>query len=540
MLRISSQIYTRRKTTLKIEKEFIDNHQVSLTVEADGDQFESMKRRAARKIAKRIKIPGFRPGKAPYQVIVRNIGEGSIIEEALEMYVNDIYPKVLDEAEIQPYGPGSLDDVVSMDPPVLKFIIPLEAEVVLGNYHAVRKTYEPTEVSDEDVDQVLENLRERQAVIEPVDRPASTGDLVTVKVSANRIEESMGEDDDLTLIEERSMPIIINSDDTDEDEWPFPGFSQNIIDLSEGDEKSFSYSYPEDSEPENFRGVEAEFHVVVESVKERTLPELDEEFVASLGEFETIEELRAEIHSSLEEQEARTYNENYDDEVLAQVIEESEIKYPPQMLESEIDSVIRNFEQSLGQQGLDLDLYLKTRSLDMDGLREEVIPTAEERLKRTLVLLELAKAEDLQVDPEQVQVEAQMTMSYLSQSMTRKDVRKLNEQGVYANILSNITADLILRESMDRLRNISSGKLEEEQKAALEKEEKTTEVAGDTDDQVDDVTDEISEGKGEASVNSETDAELETESESNEENLQERPPAAVVEQDEDNPTDEHN
>ena len=192
---------------MKIETEIQEDHQAKLTVEVEVDVMEGMKRRAARKIARRVRIPGFRPGKAPYQVIVRQLGEGAILEEALEMLVEDIYPKIIEDTEIKPYGPGSLDNVVSLEPPVLEFMVPLDAEVTLGDYRSLRKPYEPSEVSDDDVNKVLENLRERQAVIEPVERPAQEGDLVTVRLSATK--RTQVEDEDPNLISERSAPMIV-------------------------------------------------------------------------------------------------------------------------------------------------------------------------------------------------------------------------------------------------------------------------------------------------------------------------------------------
>jgi hypothetical protein len=131
------------------------------------------------------------------------------------------------------------------------------------------------------------------------------------------------------------------------------------------------------------------------------------------------------------------------------------------MLDQEINNVVGNLEERLSQQGLDMDLYLKTRSLDMDGLREEMTPVAESRLKQTLLLLELAKTEDLQLDPNQVQNEAQSTLDFYKQTMPKKDARKLSDQNVYSNLVSNIMADMLIRQSMDRLREIFRGLFDE-------------------------------------------------------------------------------
>ncbi|MCK4898867.1 MAG: trigger factor family protein, partial [Anaerolineales bacterium] len=196
---------------MNIDSVPLEDHQVKITVEVDPDSFESSKRRAARKLSKRAKIPGFRPGKAPYPVIVRHIGESVILEEAVEITIDEIYPKVIEEAEIEPYGPGTLEGIPEMDPPTFEFIVPLRATVELGDYQSIRFPYELEDITDNDVDDVINNLREQQAVIEPVERSAQEGDLVTVRVNALRTQ--IEEDEDPKLIDNRSIPIVIEAED---------------------------------------------------------------------------------------------------------------------------------------------------------------------------------------------------------------------------------------------------------------------------------------------------------------------------------------
>ena len=169
---------------MKIDTQPLEDHQVKLTVEVENEKLSEAKIRAARQLAKKVKIPGFRPGKAPYQVVVRQIGDAAILEEAMELLIDDIYPKVIEEADIHPYGPGKLEQIVSTEPPTFEFVIPLEAKVVLGDFRSIRRPYELKEIPEQDVENVLDDLRERQAVIEPVDRPAQPGDLVDVRLSA--------------------------------------------------------------------------------------------------------------------------------------------------------------------------------------------------------------------------------------------------------------------------------------------------------------------------------------------------------------------
>lgn len=461
---------------MKIESQPLEDHQVKLTVEVEPETFESAKRRAARQASKRTKIPGFRPGKAPYQVVVRQVGEATIIEEALELLVKDIYPKVIDEAEINPYGPGQLENVESMDPLVLEFVVPLEAEVELGDYSSISQPYEPKEVTEKEVDDVLNDLRERQAVLEPVERPAEEGDKVFVRLSG--IRKNVEEGENPTLVSERSMSVLIKPEETDSSEegdsqeWPFPGFSRQLIGHSPQDELTLMHTFSEDWDFESLRGEEAEFHVFIEDVKSQTLPELDDEFASSLGEYDTLEELIKDIRAGLEQQALETYNEDYDSQILKEAIDQATIEYPPQMLENEIDSVIHNLEHRLEEQNLDMELYLKTRDMDMDALREEARPVAETRLKQSLFLFELAKAENIEVEPEELQTETIRTMSSLSRTLSEKEARQLSNEGVINNLATSIMADMLTQRSLERLRKIASGQLEKEPE-----EESTTEVS---------------------------------------------------------------
>lgn len=456
---------------MKIESQPLENHQVKLTVEVEPDVLEAAKHRAARQLAKRTKIPGFRPGKAPYNVITRQLGEANILEEAMDLLVSDIYPKVIEESGIHPYGPGNLEKIASMEPPVLEFVVPLEAEVKLGDYKSISSPYEPKEVSEQDVTNVLQDLLERQAVIEPVERPAQEGDVVAVRLSAHRTQEEEGQDP--SLIRERSMPIIVQPETGEseqaEKEWPYPGFSRNLIGLSAGDERSLTHTFAEDADFESLRGVEAEFHFTVENVKSRTLPELNDEFATTVGEYADLAALQADIRQSLEQQAQESYDSEYGEKVLEEAVAQSEIQYPPQMLEREIDSVVDSLKSRLEQQKLDMDLYLKTREMDMAGLREEARPVAETRLRKSLVLLEIAKFEDIKVEQEELQSETMRTMDALSRSLPEKEARRLGNRDVFSSLVGSVMADMLTHKSMERLRDIASGKAaEQEAQAAAE------------------------------------------------------------------------
>ena len=463
---------------MNIDSVPLEDHQVKITVEVDPESFESSKRRAARKLSKRAKIPGFRPGKAPYPVIVRHIGESVILEEAVEITIDEIYPKVIEEAEIEPYGPGTLEGIPEMDPPTFEFIVPLRATVELGDYQSIRFPYELEDITDNDVDDVINNLREQQAVIEPVERSAQEGDLVTVRVNALRTQ--IEEDEDPKLIDNRSIPIVIEAEDVDESqEWPYPGFSRELIGTSKDDEKTSIHSYLKDSPIEAFQGLETEFTILVEDVRSRTLPEQNGEFAQSVGEFETLDDLRSTIRENLELQSRQSYDNEYDDEVLEGIVGISTIKYPPQMLEQEINIVINNMKSQLESQGLDIDLYLKSREIDMDGLREEAKPVAEARLEKSLVLLEIAEKENIQVDPEELQEETSQTLEQASRALSEKELRELTSKDSATNLVSNIMMDLTLRHTQERIRDIARGSGSQDESVESAKDESVTEISPD-------------------------------------------------------------
>lgn len=474
----------------------LEDHQVKITVEVDPDSFESSKRRAARKLSKRAKIPGFRPGKAPYPVIVRHIGEAAILEEAIELTVDDIYPIAIESSEIEPYGPGTLESIPEMDPPIFEFVVPLRATVDLSDYKAVRLPYELKDITEDDIDDVVNNLREQQAIIEPVDRSAQEGDLVTVRLNALRTK--IEEDEDPKLIENRSFPVVIEADDNETDEWPFPGFSKELIGTSKGEEKTIRYSYPEDSPIEAYRGLDVEFILEIEDIRSRTLPESNDEFAQSVGEFEKLEDLRSTIKENLEIQSRQSYENEYDQQVLDEIVSLSTIKYPPQMLEHEINIVISNMERQLESQGLDIDLYMKSREIDMDGLKEEAKPIAEDRLKKSLVLLEIAEQEEIKVDPEELQTETSQTLEQASRSLSEKELRELTSKDSATNLVSNIMMDLLLRHTQDYVRDIARGlagqtEIKEDEDDGVETEEADYREVSETEEPKAELIDEVDE-----------------------------------------------
>ncbi len=458
---------------MKIDTNILESHEAKLTVTVDSEKFEGSKRQAARQLSKKYKIAGFRPGKAPYAVVAKHIGEGAIVEQAVNNLVDEIYPQVIEEAEIKPYGPGSLENMPEMDPPTFEFLVPLEPEVTLSNYRETRIEFTPKEVTEENINEVLDNLRDSQAKIEAVERPIEEGDMVYIVLNGTR----KGEEDPekKTLVEDRRYPVIVEKEGVgDENEYPFPGFSRKLLGLSAGDKKKFQHTFSSEYEFEDLRGVTGMYKVSIEEVKGRALPELTDEFAQSVGEYETLEALKDDIRSTLTEQFENEARSEYETAVVDQLVEEAAFKYPPQMLEAEIDDFIHDLEHQLSHQGITIDVYLQSRAIEMQELRDEVKENAEGRMKRGLLLMEVANQESVTISNEVITQRVQQTLNEVAQYYSEEEAKRLSTGDNLSSLMSRIATDEIISNTLTLLREIASGELEkreaEEAEAAAKAE----------------------------------------------------------------------
>jgi len=447
---------------LKTETQPRDDHQVRLITEIEPEAFEKTKRQAARKISQQTKIPGFRPGKAPYDVVRRVIGEDAIQKEAIELTIDRVYPEAIKEAGIKPAAPGTLDEIVSVDPVKLAFLVPLAPTVELGDYREVRVPYELEPLSDEKVDKFIDRLRTSYATAEPVERPAQEGDMVYATVTGKLTQPEEGKDP--IIVNERPVQAVLRQGDQDEDEWPFSGFALQLAGLSGGDEKTILHTFSEESKFDALRGKEVEFQVKVQSIKSMTLPELNDEFAQTLGEFSDVAALRESIRTGLETNAREEYDQGYFSRVIDKVAENAQIHYPPQVLEDEINSVLQTIERDLARQNMDLETYLKVRQMDRETIIEnEIKPTAVRRLERSLLLDEVARAEKIELDNQELETTFSETLAELQNSGDFENMRKK----VGANRLANAVAmeavsRLMNRRVLERLKAIATGQNIEE------------------------------------------------------------------------------
>ena len=439
----------------KVETEILENRQARLTVTVEPERLDHEMKAAARRIAKQVNIPGFRRGKAPYHVVERHYGWETILEEALDPLGQAVYVEALEESGLEPYAPGVLSDF-QRDPLVLTFTVPLMPEVDLGDYRAVRIPFEVEEVTEADVDEVLEDLRDEHATLDPVKRPIEMGSVALLDIVGTWVrgeEESKDEEGDLpsTWLNRHGVRVRIAEEAT----YPVPGFPEKVVGMAAGDERSFDISFPEDNKEldETLHGKTLHFEVKCREVYEYNVPPLTDEFAREVGEYASLADLRANLREELERAAQRTAHDEYVDKVFDYLLEEVvTVTYPPIMVEEQIDRMLDDLDRRLRDQGLNLDEYLKLRNMDEQRIRDDLREEAAERLKRALVLGEIAEAEQLHVTEEEIEDEIETAvLSFGPQAGAARQVYRT------AAIKRSLANQLLGEKAINRMVAIAKG-----------------------------------------------------------------------------------
>lgn len=449
---------------MKIETQDLENRQVEMKVEVPTEQLEKAMRGAARRLSKQTKIPGFRPGKAPYEIIVGKFGEDVVFEEALDTLGQEVYRSGLEQSELEPYAPGVLEEIESRDPLTLRYVVPLAPEIDLGQYRALRVPFEEAEVTDEALEEALEELRQRQALIEPADRPAEDSDLVILDVYGELIE---GNDEDKRLIDSKEVSVLVEPD-TD---FPVPGVYDHIKGISTGEERSFEFTFPDDYAAEDLQGKAAQFKLTCAEVKSRIVPEWSDDLAQNLGDFETLLDLRVKLRESLQEQANQENQSRYADEVLEKLLEQASVDYPPVVLEEELARSLRDLEVRLRGQNLTLEDFLKIENKSEESLKEEMEPAARERIERGMVLGKLVDLEELGIENDEIQAEIDRMMEPF-EGKEGQELRKAFENDASR---SRIAIDLLTSKAVTRLTNLARGITKEEIEPKTEADTSTEE-----------------------------------------------------------------
>lgn len=377
---------------MKVSNQSIENSQAILHIEAESQEMEESLNKAYHHLVKEIDIPGFRKGKAPRHVLERYIGKEELQKEALEHLIPQLCNQVIEEQKMEVIAQPQIE-ILQVDPVVFKSTFPLRPQVELGDYQHIRLAPEPAEVTEEEINSVMEQLRQRRAVWAPVEHPVSFEDLVTIDI------EERSEGNSINSYQGRQFPVIQDSP------IPLPGFAEHLVGMEKGEEREFSLSYPDDYELKELAGKQYNFKVKLIEVKEKHLPDLNDEFAKSLGQgIETLDALRESTATSLTNVAEERARRAFEQKLIEAVVDLAKVEFPPILVEQEIDRLLSERDRMFRRQG-GLESYLKTFNKTEEEVREELRPGATERVLQSLVLGKVAEEEKIEVSPAEIDAE---------------------------------------------------------------------------------------------------------------------------------------
>lgn len=400
---------------MNVSVEKLEKSMAKLTVTVSADDFDSYVEHVYEKQKHSIAIPGFRKGKAPRKIIERMYGAGVFFEDAANNAINETYPKAVDECGEEIVSNPSID--VTQIEPGKDFIytaeVALKPPVTLGKYKGLEiRKVDREEVTDADVDKELKRQQDANAkIVDVTDRPVQDKDDIKLdfagSIDGEPFEGGTAEDYDLVI---GSGSFI-------------PGFEEQLIGAKIGEEKDVNVTFPEDYHAKDLAGKPAVFKCTVKSIKERKLPELNDEFADEVSEFSTLDEYKADIRKNLEVQREDEWKQTRQNEAVAAAVDDAKLELPDAMVETQAESLANEFGQNLAMQGMRLQDYLKYTGMTQQQFVEQMKPQATVRIKNSLVLEAIAEAEQIQVSDEDLEKEyADMARQY---TMTVDAVKKV-------------------------------------------------------------------------------------------------------------------
>lgn len=369
-------------------------NQVELEFTIEKEAFDKAVDAAYRKNVGKMNVPGFRKGKAPKAIIEKMYGKGVFYDDALNTLIPDAFEAALDEAGEKPVGHPEFDIVSLEGDVVIKAAFPVKPEVTVKNYkgYAVERTVAPT--TDVEVDAEIAQVRSRNSrTVDITDRPAADGDIAVIDyegfVDGKPFEGGKGEKHNLTL---GSGQFI-------------PGFEAQIVGHNPGDEFDVVVTFPEDYHAKELAGKEATFKTVLHEIKFNELPALDDDFAKDVSEFDTFDEYKADVKAKITDRHVKAADAEVEEKLIDALIDNLEADIPEAMFVNETENQLRDYDNRLRMQGLDLGTYLKYTGLDLDKMREQFRPRAERQVKTRLALEKIAELENLTVTDEDTEAE---------------------------------------------------------------------------------------------------------------------------------------
>lgn len=413
---------------MNVTVERVEN-EATLKITAPAAEVNAGYKKAVKKIADQVNIPGFRKGKAPRAIIEMHYGKEAVKQEAFEIVANKAYSEALDQEKLIPVSDPKVEESVFEEGKDMELTIKvtLKPEPELGEYKGLHVDKKEVEITDEQVDAQIKDMMGRDAKMVVAEEGAviEKGDFAIIDFAGTVDGEPFSGG------EGKGYPLEVGSNSF------IPGFEDQLVGLSKGDSTDVEVTFPEDYFVKDLAGKEAIFKVNIQDVKRKELPELNDEYVASKTDFKTVEELRANYKERMQKAAEANAKAEYEHELIDLAVANAKFSVPEIMIEDKISQMVEEMKMSLESRKMSLDMYMQYTGLDMAKIRENQRPVAEENVKTDLVLDAIAKAEDIQVD--MADVDAEIAVISAQHGASPEEVKKIIKgNGTMGLLLANI------------------------------------------------------------------------------------------------------
>jgi len=378
---------------MKVETQELPDSEVALSFEVEEARFERAMQDAYKRLSTQVNIAGFRRGKAPRALVERVVGRESLVEEALNHLLPEVYHEAIEETKVRALSDPEFD-VESISPLKAKATVVVQPPVELGDYTGIHKEPEASSVTETDVTNVLDQLRESQAEWIPVEREANMGDRIAIDV--------LGTVGERTVLQNEDVEYVLNAEST----APLPGFAEQLVGIIASETREFDLVVPPDEEeteePSELAGETMHFVVTAKDVKAKELPELDDYFATTVGAYEDLAALRTEIEGSLKERADATAKRALEDGILQAAIEGATVEIPEKLVHQNAHRMIDRLARDLDTRGLTIEQYLRITRSTEEEFHDRYHEDAERQLRRSFVLQAIAEREGLEISDAEV------------------------------------------------------------------------------------------------------------------------------------------
>jgi trigger factor len=429
-----------KESTLNVTTERLENCIVALDIALEEQESTNYMRSAARTLSRKYRIPGFRPGKAPYGVVVRRFGIEAVQSQVLDQFGKQIFEKGLGESGLEPVDQASLEEV-TWDPALTLHVkVPVGPEVDLGAYRDIRIPWEEPTVTDEDLEEALLRLREENVEWTQAERPAELGDQIVLDITSTV--------DGNLVLQNTAREMVLNADSP----YPLPGFAEQVVGMTVGESREFDLTYPEDHYNPDTAGKVGHLQVHLQEIKVKELPPLDDEFAILVGDYEGLEDLKTSLRQSLLEKAEQEAEQAHMTKLWEHLFEVATVEYPAAYVDREIEVIKSEIGSSLQRQGMDMETYFKLTNTTEEAWKEQVRPQAMNRLRQKLILAQVVSDQQIQLEEGEIDAEVERMVEPLGEGADEMREALKGPQGVLM-----VGDSLLTDKAIERLKEIARG-----------------------------------------------------------------------------------